>query len=265
MPEVQEDIISPEEVMAQLRTRGFEDGFQDTPLKEFKGRLDAITGSMRANRDDPSKKRLRVTYNMSELEVIESTEPYQLPVAQISVPHSVRKQSGMGILGASIDKIINADAPADAPPEAVKGHDYLVGKMLHWKRTAGHMMWDGRQSKEVPREAWEILEVEGEDVPVDAPEPVAMTPAKVAPTKVAAKAAPAKATKPSSKASIEKALSLLDGKTVQQWHQVVFNDATVKADGALITQITQRKFLPAMEELGRIEKDENGVYHLNEG
>jgi hypothetical protein len=41
------DIITQEELMNQLKTRGFEDGFQRTPLRDFKGRLLGIKGEMR--------------------------------------------------------------------------------------------------------------------------------------------------------------------------------------------------------------------------
>jgi hypothetical protein len=237
--------MTQEEVLAQLKTRGFEDGFQRTPLREFWGKLDSITGSMIERFQPP---RLEVTYNFSELEVIEATEAYPFPIAQIPVMHSNRKQSAMGILGASIDRIINVDVPDEAQ-EGFKGQDYLIGKRTHWKMTGGHMMWDGKTKTEVARECWEVVEVEGE-----AAEPV--MPVQSTPI------TPTPAAKPTGKVtSITEALRLLDGKTDQQFFQAAFVNPTIKADGKLVTQIVNRQFLGPLVEAGQFTVDESGVYH----
>jgi hypothetical protein len=254
------DELTPEEVMAQLKTRGFEEGFQDTPVKEFKARLDSITGEMRDNKSKPGTKRLYVNYNFSELEVVESTEPYTLPILQLSMPHSNRTKSGMGFLGASIDRIINAGLPADAPATEVKGQDYLVGKVQRWKKTPGHMMWDGRAAAgagaEVPKDAWELMELEGEDA---TGESVAQTPKQ--PGKQPVKAAPNKAVGKVSPS--EQALKLLDGKSKADWHKIVFVDPLVKSDGKLIQSITKGTFIKDMEAAGTIVLDEEaGVYRV---
>jgi hypothetical protein len=154
--------LTPEEILSQLRTRGFESGFQATPLREFFGKLGSISGDM-VKRGEMPQARLEVLYNFSELEVLTSTEPYESPIAQIAIMHSNREQSGMGVFGKSVDKVINADLPEDAPPEQVKGQDYLIGKTLHMKMTGGHMMWDGKTKEEKARDCWELVEIMGEE------------------------------------------------------------------------------------------------------
>jgi len=227
--------LSPEDILAQLRTRGFEEGFQRTPLRHFRGKLTSITGNMIERFQPP---RLEVQYNFEDLEVLDSTEPYPFPIAQISIMHSMRKRSGMGYFGASVDRVINANVPEDAPAEQVKGQDYLIGKEQEWMLTPGHMIWDGNAGEERPRECWELISIIGEG-------------------------SSSSDTAASSEGSaIDRALQLLDGKTEQQWHQEVFQDPVVKGDGGLVSSIIGREFLPPLEAAGTVTKDEDGVYHV---
>ena len=139
--------LNQEELLGLLKTRGFSKGFQRTPLRDFFGRLDSITGNLVTKFQPP---RLEVLFNFSEVDVVESTEPYQMPVAQLGIFNSNAEKSGMGYWGASIDKIIN---PKDAngtdinPPEQIKGQSALIGKLLHLKLTDGHLIYDGNANK----------------------------------------------------------------------------------------------------------------------
>lgn len=254
--------LTPEQILGQLRTRGFEAGFQPrTPLREFIGRLDNIGGEM-VDRFTPP--RAQALYNFSEVEVITSTEPYPFPIAQIGIFISVREQSAMGVFGASVDKVINADIPDDAPPEEVKGQDYLIGKVLHMKMTGGHMMWDGATRKEVPRECWELVSVEGEaeveEVPVKAVDGYTVFPPYSRPLEKPATKGKAKV---AVKDATARALELLDGKTENQFYQVVFSDPVVKLDNTgLRDKIIARGFIAPLEAAEVIEKDDDGVYHI---
>ena len=239
--------MSPDLILDYLRTRGFEKGFQTTPLREFTGILDSITGEMVESRDGKGTKRLRVLYNFSEVIVISSTEPYTYPIAQIGIPYSDRERSMMGIFGMSVDKVINADVPEDAPPEAVKGQEYLVGKTIHMKMTPGHMMWDGSVRQETPRECWEVVAI------TEASTPGIILTVGTQPTALPVTSA---------KTAAPRALELLDGKTEHGWHQVVFTDPLVKGDAGLITQIITKQFIPAMEAANLVKKGEDGIYHL---
>ena len=246
-----ETTLPSEQVLAQLKTREFESGFR-SPLQHFRGKLDSITGSM-VQRGNMPQPKLEVYYNFSGIEVFKSTEPYQSPVAQMNIMLSTRAKSNMGVLGKSIDKIINASLNENAPQAQGKNQDFLVGKVQEWKATPGHMMWDNDKQMETPRDAFEVVYVEG----------VGGTPysgAAESATSQPDSAAPAQAVG-AGISSKQQALKLLDGITVQEWNNLVFTDPLVKADPDLTVSIVQGTFLPPLEADGTVTKDENGVYH----
>jgi len=243
--------LTPEQVMAQLQTRGFEAGGFRSPLRHFRGKLDSITGSM-VQRGTMPQAKLEVSYNFSELEVFASTEPYPFPITQVSMMHSNRDKSNMGVLGTSIDKIINAGLDGNAPQAQVKNQDFLIGKVQEWKVTSGHMMWDNDKQAETPREAWEVVYVEG----------VGGTPHSGVATPTAEQPATPTTTPTTGVTPIQQALNLLDGKTQQEWNNLVFQDPMIKGDTALTSSIISGTFIPPMEASGMVTKDDNGVYHL---
>lgn len=258
--EVVADELTQDEVLAQLRTRGFESGFERTPLRDFWGKLDTITGEMRQGQRGMY---LVAFYNFSEVEVIYSIEPYESPIAQIEIAASTRQKSRAGYFGASVDKIINAGLPPDVlalipdpsgavdaagkvllvPNPQVKTQSYLLNKILHMAMTPGHMVWNQNAGAEQPIDCWELMEIRGEVAP--APQPAPGTPATSAPAGAA-----------------QQAKALLDGLTEQQWLQKAFGDPVIKADQELVNSIIGRVFLPGLETAGLVEKDANGVYHV---
>ena len=244
--------LTPQEVLAQLQTRGFETGGFRSPLRHFRGKLDSITGSMEQRGQMPQAK-LEVHYNFSELEVFASTEPYPFPIAQISMMHSNRMQSNMGVLGASVDKVINAGVDVNAPQTQVKNQDFLIGKVQEWKVTPGHMMYDMDKKQDTPRECWETVYVEG----------VGGTPHSGVATPTPAVVVPAPAPAPIGLTPAQQALNLLDGKTLQEFNQLVFQDTLIREDTSdLKTTIINNAFIPPMEASGMVTKDDNGVFHV---
>ncbi|MFA5384165.1 MAG: hypothetical protein WC364_05800 [Eubacteriales bacterium] len=229
-------ILSQEEVLSQLKTRGYEEGFQRTPLRDFWGVLEGYTGEMRSGQNAPY---LVVIYTFNSVEVIESTEPYTMPTAQLEIPHSAKAKTKMGYWGDSIDKIINAGVPLDVPQDQAKNQDYLLGKMGRYKLMPGNMIWNTQAREERPVECWKLIELR------EGTGPIAGTP-----------------TTPGAQAesSILLALKLLDGKTEQQWHQEVFVNPIVKADSALVNNIISRQFLKPFELAGTVTKDAKGIY-----
>jgi len=212
---------TPEELLALVKIRGLDKGFQRTPVREFKGTLEKITANL-VDRFTPP--RTEIVFNFVDVEVIETTEPYPFPIAQISIMHSNREQSFWGIFATSVDKLIPASGELS----------YLEGKELHFKMTSGHMMWDATKGEETPRDCWELVGVEGE-----------------VETSTTTKAD-----------ATTRALELLDNKNIADWNQIVFQDPVVKADGELVTSILNNTFIPSMKEAGVISEDENGIYHL---
>lgn len=216
-------MLTPEELLALVKIRGLDKGFQRTPLREFKGTLEKITANL-VDRFTPP--RTEIIFNFVGVEVIETVEPYPFPIAQISIMHSNREQSFWGVFAESENKLI--------PPNEV--WTCIEGKRLHMKMTGGHMMWDAAKGEETPRDCWELISIEG------GVETTGGTTAKVD--------------------GAEVALGLLDGKNIADWNQIVFQNPTVKADGELVTSILNNTFIPSMEEAEVISKDENGIYHL---
>ena len=74
--------LTQDQILAQLMTRGFEQGFQRSPLRDFWGKLTSITGEMRTGQSGSFAVAL---YNFDEVEVIESVEPYTSPIGQVEV------------------------------------------------------------------------------------------------------------------------------------------------------------------------------------
>lgn len=244
------DQLTPDQVLAQLKTRGFETGGFRSPLRHFRGKLDSITGSM-VQRGRMTESRLEVLYNFSDIEVFESTEPYPFPIAQINIMHSNRVKSNMGVLGASVDKIINADLDENAPQEKAKNQDFLIGKVQEWRVTPGHMMWDNEKQMETARECWEVVYVES----------VGGTPHSGVAAPTETPAAPRDQPQPSGLTPAQQAMKLLDGKTQQEWNNVVFQDTLVRGDSELVNSIISGTFIPPLEASGLVTKDKDGRFH----
>jgi len=198
--------------------RGLIEGAPRTPLKEFKGRLDAFPTEL-VTKFEPARTYVNLTF--SELEVIETIEPYPFPIAQISMPLNKRRTSTWTVFSDSLAKLL---------PENEDLANCL-SRIFHMKLTAGHMMWDGKKEEATARESWEVIGLSGEGTTVKVVDASA------------------------------KALELLDGKTEQEWNQLVFQEPAIKADSALMNDIIYRKFLAAQEAAGNATKDDNGVWH----
>lgn len=250
--------ITPDQVMAQLKTRGFERGGFRSPLRHFRGKLESITGSM-VQRGNMTQARLEVNYNFVDIEVFDSTEPYPFPIAQISIMHNIRDRSNMGVLGISIDKVINADINENEPQEKARNQDFLIGKVQEWRVIPGHMMWDADKGMETPRECFEVVYVEGVG---GTPHSGVAATVEAPGTTPEAPAVPGTTPQPGGLTPAQQAMNLLDNKTQQEWNNTVFQDLLVKGDPELTNSIIQGTFIPPLEASGLITKDADGRFHL---
>ncbi len=248
--------LSQDQVLAQLKTRGFEEGFVSTPLRDFWAVLTSITGVMR---EGDRGAYLVALYNHDNVEVIEATETYTSPIGQFEVPASSKAKSKMGYLGTSIDRIVNAGLPADAPPDQVKPQETLIGQRCHWRFTPGHPIprktgdvWD-----DIPTSCWELIETGS--APAAVPTPAPMPDVGAVPVPAVPAPTPAVTGGPSAS---QQALALLDGKTEQQWHQAVFTDPIIKASVEVTNAIIGRTFLSPFELAETVTKDADGIYHV---
>jgi len=171
-------------------------------------------------RFEPARTYVNLTF--SEVEVIETTEPYPFPIAQIGLPLNKRRTSQWTVFSDSLAKFLQESEDLAN----------CIGKTIHMKFTGGHMMWDRDKGEATPREAWEVIGVLGEGTTVNVVDATA------------------------------KALELLDGKSEQEWNQLVFQNPAIKADSVLMNDIIYRKFLAAQEAAGTATKDGNGIWHI---
>lgn len=200
----------------QVSIRGLTEGFQ-SPLKQFKGRY---AGHKTEPAYDPKK--IRVILQFTDVDVIDSTEPYQFPTAEIRINHSTKKGSMWGIFSESLLKLIDDD----------KDLKDCKGMVLEMKLTPDHHFGENKDTgEEIVRSAWEVLSVEGK---------------KGSTSKVNAS---------------DRALQLLNGKTLAQFHQIAFADPAIKGDTALQEAILDETFVTAMLAAGKLTKDKNEIYH----
>jgi len=245
--------LAPEQLNEFLNIRGLSQGVYGTPLRYFRCKLDKINGSM-DRVGNMQESRLRLTYTFSELEVFQSIEPYNAPIGQVQVWYSNSPTSAMGALRKSIDRIVNMGVPDDAPNERIKvrSQDFLVGKVQEWKITPGHPVYNRDAKGTVPTDCWEVTWIEG----------IGGIPYSGTAQEVSAPAAPG--ITPS-----QQAMRLLDGKTQQEWNNIVFQDTLVKSssekgDTSLINDIINGRFIPSLKDAGLVTKDDNGIFHVKE-
>lgn len=217
--------MSEEDLLSELKTSGLRTGGRRTPLREFKGVLDGI-------KTEPNQyQKTDVILWFSELDVIASDEAYPFPITNLNITYNENEKSKWGVFADSTRKFV---------PENVTNVaallESLMGKRLHMKYTGGHMMWDRDKGMETARECWELVGAEGGE-PMTVATGGASDTAKIA-------------------------LDLMDGKTIQEWNQEVFQNPAVKVDGALIDQIIGNTFFPAMKEQGNVTVDDDGILHV---
>lgn len=203
--------------------RNLQDGFDPlgTPLREFRGHLEALeTESVVANYDGREVQRLYVHFKFTNVDVVTAQEPYDLPIADVRLPYSNNKRSAWGVLASSAVKLL------------VEGMDVrdTIGTDQHWKVTDNHMLWDGRQRKEVPRQCWEVLEIGGAgQVQVDV---------------------------------MVRVKDLLNGATIQQFNSAALSDPIIRSNPEIQQAVISRTLVNSLVEKGEVVVDDNGVYHV---
>jgi hypothetical protein len=203
--------------------RGLTDSGFDSPLRDFRGTFDswAVKEDTRFDRT-----RVVVQLNFKDVEVLESVEPWEFPIATIEIGHSNRKRSRWGVLAESALKFI---------PDGDIGD--LVGHTLRMKVTPGHMLYDGRQGKEVPTEAWEIIEIDGRGSGKSAQVTIKRTPEQAA-------------------------LQILHGKTLAEFNQQVLRDPDVRTDSNLLLSIINNTWVQSQIAAGNVTVDSSGIHFV---
>lgn len=207
-----------------VTVRGLVDSEFGTPLREFKGNLKEYYPEERQYGDKGST--TVVILNFTDVEVIRSVEPYNFPIATISIKLSNKKRSGWGIFADSLAELL--------PPDAdIKD---CIGKMLTLKMEEGHVYGQDRTTgDDMVGNPWHVIEVEGGSA-VGAPLPNAK----------------------------DRAKELLIGKTKADFNKAAYADPIIRKDTALQRAITDKSFINSLIQLGEVEEDENGVFKAKE-
>jgi hypothetical protein len=205
-----------------------------TPLRDFEG----VSDGYDIEQDTRYEGRVRVKMKFSSVKVLESSEPYDFPVAVIEIPARMMTTneageevnpntatSRWGIFSLSLETL-NPNLDLDT----------LDGHTLRMKWTPDHMLYDGRQQKEVPQEAWEVVSIDGS-------------------SQAGAASVP-------SKSPEEVALEILNGKNIQQFGQAATMNQVVKSDANLISNILNNTWVEAMEAQGKATKNSDGTYKV---
>jgi len=245
-----------------ITTRGLIDS-DVGPLRRFTGILDSMPEETTVYNEGEANERkgTRVTLNNKDIEVLEAVEPYQFPIYSIVLSLSNRKKSMCGVLseGAPVQKEVGFNNVADhqyaaeqldsANPAYVKPKDRMdikqcIGKRLGYVmcdaeegRPAKPLLYDGRADKDVERPCWTVYSIEGVGIAGGQ----GMSP-------------------------MDKAMTLLDGKSLAEFNAAALADPQVRGDAALLQAISKPvsapdSFANTMMTAGKFTKDEQEVYH----
>ncbi len=214
-----------------VSVRGLEDGFQGTPLRKFSGVFEGYTEEPATGYDG-----VRVNLQFSDVEVEQSTEPYNLPTVVLNIGLSKKKKSKWGYIADSIAAII----PEDEDLKDQYGKRFVLVLCDGQEgRPEGKLIWskDADRAKfptgEIPMAVWEVLEIAGTSKGDDG---------KINTSK-------------------DKAMKILDGKTLSEFNKLAYADPDIRKDVELQRGITNKSFVAGLVAAGAFEKDMNGVYH----
>jgi len=206
----------------------------DSPLIRFRGTLDSFVSEDRT--DEQSGRQYRhIVFNFTDIsgeDVLEATEPFPFPVAQIRIPYSEpTKSRGATKWEAFAASIRSLAVPLGVGPGEVL--QALVGKRQEWARSEStvRVMEEG-QWVDAQRSCWKVIEVIG----VSGGNSTGMD-------------------------ILAHVADLLDGKNEQEFYQVLYPDEKARQHPEIITQATQRELLPALKAAGLVDVGADGVWH----
>lgn len=197
-----------------------------SPLVKFRGKLAALTQET-FTPEGGGNARVRVKFQFTDLEVIESTEPYLLPIAEISIGYSNRSETAWAALAASCRKLLPTPDP-----------NLLEGKTQVWHYTTARLRVnrDGEWVTADDAKAWQVEEIEGYGSADEG-----------------------------GKDLMTEIVSLLDGKDESAFNNAFFTSAELKRlpgyQDALNDLLNDRGLYKALESGGLVAKDADGIYH----
>lgn len=210
----------------------------DTPLRHFKGILDELKLDQRVAND--GRTYAVALFNFTNLEVLESTEPFPFPIAQIGISYKPPAKSRGGTKWEAFAASLRKLMPTNPDP------DNLKGKAQEWKqlerplRSAltdeeGMPVKDGNDKQiwgEVPTLCWTVVSVEG----------IGSVEEKGAELN-------------------DFLIDLADGKTDAKFHEAALTHSKVTGNSDMVQQLVDRKWLPVVMEMGKLTRDAEGILH----
>jgi len=208
----------PSEVQ-NVSVRNLVDLEAGTPLRKFEGDLDSYYPEERTFGTF-------VVLNFKNVKVEKSVEPYNFPIATISIKLSNKKNSGWGIFGESLAALL---------PEGQDIKDTL-GMRYGLEMEEGHIYGQDRTTGDnMVGNPWKVYKLGGA---------------------IAGAAATT---------AIAEAKKLLDGKTRAEFNQLAYANPVIRQDPAFQRSITDKSFINSMLQLGEFTEDGDGVFHKAEG
>lgn len=192
-------------------------------LKEYKTEQNQATENRRAS--------TRIVFNFTDVEVIESTDPYPFPIATISLTYSERADTIWDAWRKSVVKLVPS-----------RDINELVGKQQEWHFTTAKVR---RQNTEKEGSPWEVMDADAWQI--------------VALEGVSAAGAGANLT--------QTLIELAVGKTDEQFYQELFTRADLKklpGFGDAIEQASNRTLLSNFETAKMLKKEVTGVWSKGE-
>jgi len=196
----------------------------------------------------------RVTLNFKELEVIEAVEPYHFPIYSLApISASNRKKSKWGVLGMSCAKILDQQysvaqldpsSPEYIPPAKRVNLKDCLGRRMGMVMADGEMgrpqppmLYDGRIEEDKLTPCWTVYEIEGIGVAGG-----------------------------QGKTPLDKAMDLLENKTMSDFNAAALADPLIRGDAALLQAISAppaapNNFCNTMLTTGQFVKDAQEVFH----
>jgi hypothetical protein len=211
----------------------------ESPLLRFKGILANYTPEERTSNQDQSKYMI-INFNFTDVEVLDSTEPYPFPIAIIKVGYKPPKDSRGGTKWDAFASSLRKLSPEN--PDL----DVLVGNRQEWAVSPfkirspltdeeGNPQLDGNGRPvwgDVDQPCWKVVSVDG-------------------------------------LGSVEEKdadfnaflVDLADGKTEPKFYEVALTDSKVTARPNIVEAITNRKLLDTLTEMNLLTRDAEGILH----
>ncbi len=208
---------------------GWETNDSFTPvITEFKGVLGAIVTLQRPPNPlyPNSKAQMRLKYDFTDIEVIESKEPYEFPIFSLEVTYTPKMTaSAFGALVDSLGEIV--------PPEGRSNPRFVEGLRCHMKwsetllRGQQNDKWD-----DYPGFAWKFVGIEG----YTADEGPSLN---------------------------ERVLELMIGETETSFQQAYYGETalqTLAGYNEMTEKLAQGELIKEFEEAGLIKRDEENIF-----